>query len=99
EDIPLLADHFLAKYNEQMGKQITGLSRAALELLKLHDWPGNIRELEHVVERAVALEATPTTRADRLPPNIRGEASRPIAAAAEMFPATGFDLEAHVKEI
>jgi two-component system response regulator PilR (NtrC family) len=99
EDIPLLADHFLAKYNEQMGKQITGLSHAALELLKRHDWPGNIRELENVVERAVALEATPAILPDSLPPNVRGDSARPTVAPAETFPATGFDLEAHVKEI
>src|SRR3989441_9986948 len=59
EDIGLLAEHFLGKYNEQMGKNITGISHAAMALLMEHDWPGNIRELENVLERAVALEATP----------------------------------------
>jgi DNA-binding NtrC family response regulator len=53
EDIPLLADHFLTKYTEQMGKSITGIAHSALELLMVHDWPGNIRELENVVERAL----------------------------------------------
>src|SRR5262249_44618754 len=76
-----------------------GLSHSALELLKGHDWPGNIRELENVIERAVALEATPAILPDSLPPSIRGDAARPIAAAPDAFPATGFDLEAHVKEI
>src|SRR5437762_4132608 len=42
EDIPLLADHFLAKYTESMGKQISAISNEALELLVHHDWPGNI---------------------------------------------------------
>src|SRR4029077_5102757 len=60
EDIPLLADHFLAKYAEQMQKPVTNISRPAMDLLMRHDWPGNIRELENVLERAVALEATPT---------------------------------------
>src|SRR5213078_469135 len=60
EDIPLLAEHFLAKYAEQMQKPVSAISRPALELLLRHDWPGNIRELENVLERAVALEATPT---------------------------------------
>src|SRR4051812_43790515 len=45
EDIPLLAEHFLAKYNEQMGKAITGLSNDALDILQRYEWPGNIREL------------------------------------------------------
>jgi two-component system response regulator PilR (NtrC family) len=100
EDIPLLAEHFLGKYSEQMGKPITGISREAMEMLAGHDWPGNIRELENVVERAVALEATPTILADSLPPTIRGEVSRvPGVPASELLPASGFDLEAHVKEI
>src|SRR5207245_5442714 len=53
EDIPLLAEHFLAKYGEQMGKSIAGISREAMDLLLAHDWPGNIRELENALERAV----------------------------------------------
>src|SRR5437899_642236 len=57
EDIPLLADHFLGKYGEQMGKSIAAISQGAMDLLVQHDWPGNIRELENVLERAVALES------------------------------------------
>src|SRR4029079_16328483 len=64
EDIPLLAEHFLAKYNEQMGKTIAGSSHDAIEQLCAYDWPGNIRELENVLERAVALELTPAILAD-----------------------------------
>jgi len=99
EDIPLLADHFLAKYNEQMNKEISGVSREAMDLLLHHDWPGNIRELENALERAVALEATPTILPDSLPAGIRGDAPRAQAAPAEALPESGFDLEAHVKEI
>src|SRR5262245_4550169 len=101
EDIPLLAEHFLAKYSEQMGKPITGLSREALDLLIAHDWPGNIRELENVIERAVALEGTPSVLPDSLPPSIRGElAARAVTPMhSDALPASGFDLEAHVKEI
>jgi len=57
EDIALLAEHFVVKYTEQMGKSISGISHQAMELLLAYDWPGNIRELENVMERAVALEA------------------------------------------
>src|SRR5262249_38727514 len=103
EDIPLIAEHFLAKYSEQMGKPITGISRGAMDLLAAYDWPGNIRELENVLERAVALEATPAILPDSLPSAIRGESSKPpssgAAPIAEALPAAGFDLEAHVKEI
>jgi two-component system response regulator PilR (NtrC family) len=99
EDIPLLAEHFLKKYNGQMEKAITGVSREAMELLIAHDWPGNIRELENVLERAVALEATPTILAESLPPAVRNESPRVAAQPAGTLPGSGFDLEAHVKEI
>ena len=71
-----------------------------MELLLKHDWPGNIRELENVLERAVALEATPTVLIESLPPSIRDGSSRgPSAQPSNDLPDTGFDLEAHVKEI
>ncbi len=104
EDIPLLADHFLAKYAEQMQKPVNAISREALDMLVHHDWPGNIRELENVIERAVALEATPAILPDSLPANVRGDVLRAAAASSsaspsDVLPASGFDLEAHVKEI
>jgi two-component system response regulator PilR (NtrC family) len=99
EDIGLLAEHFLAKYNDQMGKEIAGISRESMALLMDHDWPGNIRELENVLERAVALEATPTILPDSLPPSIRRDMPRPAHATVDALPDGGFDLEAHVKEI
>jgi DNA-binding NtrC family response regulator len=55
EDIPLLVDHFLQKYNKRTKKNITGISSRALKALKEYDWPGNIRELENTIERAVVL--------------------------------------------
>src|SRR3954462_2237854 len=99
EDISLIAEHFLAKYNEQMGKDIAGISHQAMELLVGHEWPGNIRELENVMERAVALEPTPTILPDSLPSVIRGETPRIPVGNADGLPESGFDLEAHVKEI
>jgi two-component system, NtrC family, response regulator PilR len=100
EDISLIAEHFLQKYNEQMGKDISGISHQAMELLQLHDWPGNIRELENVMERAVALEPTPSILPDSLPSSIRGaDNPRVPAANVDGIPESGFDLEAHVKEI
>jgi two-component system response regulator PilR (NtrC family) len=102
EDIPLLAGHFLTKYSEQMEKAVTGVSHEALELMMRYDWPGNIRELENTIERAVALESTPTVLPDSLPPSVRGDSSKSIPQtqpSADGLPASGFDLEAHVKEI
>ena len=100
EDIPLIAEHFLAKFCEQMDKRISAISRPALDMLVAYDWPGNIRELENVMERAVALERTPAILPDSLPPAVRGEGVRASAPASmEVLPDSGFDLEAHVKDI
>jgi two-component system response regulator PilR (NtrC family) len=53
EDIPLLVEHFIKKYNTEMGKQCIGVSDDVMRLLVSHDWKGNIRELQNVIERAV----------------------------------------------
>jgi DNA-binding NtrC family response regulator len=55
DDIPLLVQHFLQKFNRRLDKHVQGVSPAALALLQAAPWPGNIRELENVVERAVLL--------------------------------------------
>jgi DNA-binding NtrC family response regulator len=55
EDIRPLVDHFLAKHRQRTGKNIEGISEAALEALQAYDWPGNVRELENAIERAVVL--------------------------------------------
>jgi DNA-binding NtrC family response regulator len=58
-DIPLLAQHFLEKYNARLRKNLKGITPEALELLMRHDWPGNVRELENTVERLVVLSSGP----------------------------------------
>ncbi len=55
EDIPALADHFIRYYNRKAGKKITGLSDRVLKTMMAYDWPGNIRELENLIERGVLL--------------------------------------------
>ncbi|MHB8120757.1 MAG: sigma 54-interacting transcriptional regulator [Desulfuromonadaceae bacterium] len=55
DDIPLLVNHFIAKFNYKIGKRIETVSRDALKSLQEHNWPGNVRELESVVERAVII--------------------------------------------
>ncbi len=103
EDVGLLAEHFLAKYSEQMEKSIGGISHEAMDVLQRYDWPGNIRELENTIERAVALESTPSILVDSLPRSVLGDSTKPGAVAAAVpesaLPATGFDLEAHVQQI
>ena len=55
EDIPLLVEHFIKKYGQQMNKDVKGLTPMAMQKLLLHDWPGNVRELENTVEYAMAM--------------------------------------------
>jgi len=55
DDIPLLANHFLSKYNKKRGKNIKAISARAMKALVEYDWPGNVRELENAIERAVVL--------------------------------------------
>lgn len=55
EDIPLLVQHFLAKYNDAFGRHVETLSRTAIDRLKSHSWPGNVRELESAVKRALLM--------------------------------------------
>jgi two-component system response regulator PilR (NtrC family) len=101
EDIPLLADHFIAKYAAQMNKQVAGLSEAARPRVRGYPWPGNVRELENAMERAVALERSATVLPESLPEQLQTPNGRPAAAAAapEQFPERGFDLEQHVQHI
>ena len=103
EDIPLLAEHFLSKYSGQMEKPINAIARPALDLLARYDWPGNIRELENVIERAVALEGSAAIQPESLPPGVRGVTSPKAVTAtglgAETLPEGGLDLEARVQEI
>jgi len=67
EDIPLLLDHFIRKYNEEGNKNVQGVSREALELIMNYEWPGNVRELENLIERAIALTSNEYIQTDELP--------------------------------
>lgn len=70
EDIPLLAEFFLARYGDQKEVPVTAFSSAAKRVLSEYSWPGNVRELEHVIERAVALATHAVLSIDDLPPAV-----------------------------
>jgi two-component system response regulator PilR (NtrC family) len=103
DDVALLAEHFVSRFAEQMGKSVKGLASDALDALPRYAWPGNIRELENAMERAVALERTPMVLIESLPDRVRdGRPSAPATAASSEdveFPAAGFHLEQHVQDI
>jgi transcriptional regulator with PAS, ATPase and Fis domain len=95
-DIPLLIEHFLRKHNENRPFPIS-ISEEAMVLLWEYDWPGNIRELENVIERTVILSDAPVIRPDALPANIRSflsEKKIPTPSLSE----DGMDLNAAVEE-
>ena len=101
EDIQALAEHFVERFAEQMKKDLHGISGAALSCLRNYEWPGNVRELENAIERAVALERTPSVLLDSLPEAVRAACAPSLTAAApvEDTLADGFDLEQHVQGI
>jgi two-component system response regulator AtoC len=70
EDIPIIADYFMKYYNHQFQKKITKINDSAAQILMQYSWPGNIRELRNVMERAVFLETMTTLQADSLPAEI-----------------------------
>jgi two-component system response regulator PilR (NtrC family) len=70
EDIPLLVTHFVEKYARELEKPVDGVSEDVMRLLMEHPFPGNVRELENVVERAVALTRESTICPDSLPPAV-----------------------------
>lgn len=71
EDIPLLVDHFLEKYNREAKRQVTQMPREVLDLLLMYSWPGNVRELENCIERAVVMSPEDTVSLDAIPEEIR----------------------------
>ncbi len=72
EDIPLLIEHFIAKFNRLQGKDVAGVSDEVLARLMNHDYPGNVRELENIIEHAFVLCRGAMIEMGHLPPQLRG---------------------------
>lgn len=99
EDIPLLASHFLKKYSEELNKKISTITPEALQILLNYEYPGNVRELQNIIERAVALESHTELTTHHLhsylsePPFLK---KGPIDIE---IPSEGIDLEKVVEEL
>ncbi len=87
EDIPLLVSHFVRKFDARLRKNVTGIEPEALDLLLNHPWPGNIRELENVIERAVLFCDGEQLRPADLPNELHRTPEPPSAAPATRQPA------------
>jgi two-component system response regulator AtoC len=68
EDIPLLCDHFVERFNGTLNKKIKGIAPAAMSLLLEYHWPGNVRELENAIERAMVLSEEALLLPEHFPP-------------------------------
>lgn len=100
EDIPILATHFLKKYNDRLNKTVGSISAEAMELLKKYEYPGNVRELENIIERTVALEGGATILPESLPPFVNTPAGRKLASSHEIeIGEDGVDLDKVVGQI
>jgi two-component system response regulator PilR (NtrC family) len=98
EDVLLLAEHFLRRFGAEHGRGQLALSREAKKRLDEYDFPGNVRELENLIERAVTLSDGPEVTLDALPAPLRPKGSPgPLAAEGPLLP--GFSLEAHLSGI
>lgn len=98
EDIPLLANFFLQKFAPKMNKPFVRISDKAMGLLEIHAWQGNVRELENVIERAVALEFSDEIQPERLPSALRGETARTVPESTAPS-EDGFDLQAYLDSL
>jgi DNA-binding NtrC family response regulator len=79
EDIPLLIDHLIAKFNRLQGKQIAGVADEVLACLMEHDYPGNVRELENIIEQAFVLCSGGIIELNHLPPELRPTTGRRVS--------------------
>jgi two-component system response regulator AtoC len=101
EDIAILANHFIDSFNKEFNKRIKGLSATAEKMLIDYSWPGNIRELKNVIERAIILGGEDTLMLEHLPLEIVTQSAAPAPGQSTVFklPPEGVDIEEVEKEL
>jgi DNA-binding NtrC family response regulator len=96
-DIPELVDHFIKRSNKRRGRAITGVEPRTMEMLTSFDWPGNIRQLENAVERAVLLKAEGQLSIEDFPEKLRSATARQVVQRSPweepLLPEEGLDLK------
>jgi len=97
EDIPLLVESFIRKFNRDSRRNVKGFDREAMEALCAFEWPGNIRELENLVERMVILKGSGTVTFNDLPEKYRGKLQKPQPVEISL-PVDGICLSSAVEE-
>jgi two-component system response regulator PilR (NtrC family) len=99
EDIQILASHFLRKYSEELNKNILKICPEALQILLDYEYPGNVRELQNIIERAVALEGSQELTAHHLSSYLNGQPHLKKGAIDIEIPNEGIDLEKMVEDL
>ncbi|HBD07913.1 MAG TPA: Fis family transcriptional regulator, partial [Syntrophobacteraceae bacterium] len=100
EDIPRLAAHFLQKFRGKLGKDIRKISAYAMDILMNYNFPGNIRELENIIERSIALESSSIVLPDSLTLSVHKKAQQfamPVPTSPTI--GDGFNLDEHLAGI
>ena len=99
-DVPLLVEHFRRKLSRDLGRRIDSVEPDAMELLDAYAWPGNIRELRNVIERAVILAPASSIRVTDLPPELQLGGPAPVRSGGPyLLPEEGIDLAALEAEL
>ncbi len=98
EDIPFLVAHFVQKFNKELGKDVRGVTPEAMAVLERYHWPGNIRELENALERAIVLGTGEMVGVDSLPEPVR-RGRPPREPDVLDLPEEGLDLEATLDDL
>ncbi len=88
-DVPILANHFIDKFNSRYSKEIKRITSTALDILMVYKWPGNIRELENCIERACILSTDNVLRAHNLPPTLQTAESSETAISGRLDTIVG----------
>jgi two-component system, NtrC family, response regulator PilR len=99
EDIPLLATHFLKRYSDELSKNILTISPEALRIMLNYEYPGNVRELQNIIERAVALETAQELSAENLSSYLDEQLPPKKRQIDLEIPNEGIDLEKMVEEL
>ena len=95
-DIPLLAEHFVKRYQEEVGRRVEEISADAMEMLIRCDWPGNVRQLENAIERAIVFVQGGEILPEHLPPELRNGSEETTSAVESLVGRPLEDIEREV---